>query len=49
MSNYFPGLSAVPASNVVIGSDFDLMKRRPIHESFVGYNKVRDNKILKSH
>lgn len=41
MSQYFPNLYAVPPSNVIIGSDFDLMKRAPIHESFVGYNQVR--------
>jgi hypothetical protein len=41
MSLFFPDLSELPPSNVIVGEDFDIMKRMPIHETFVGYGQVK--------
>lgn len=41
MPFYFPKLLEASPDNIVIGPDFDLMKRKPIHNAFIGYNQVR--------
>lgn len=40
MDQYFPEVSDMIAENVVVSQDFDAMKRKPIHNWFVGYNQV---------
>lgn len=37
-------LEASP-NNIIFGPDFDLMKREPIHNAFVGYNQVNYEKL----
>lgn len=41
MSQYFPRTLEIPPDNVLIGPEFDLMKRKPIQDFFVGYKQVR--------
>lgn len=40
MSFDFPKLLENSPNNVIFGPDFDLMKREPIHNMFIGYNQV---------
>lgn len=46
MSQIFPSLPDLPPENIVIGPDFDMMKRQPLRESFVGYNQVSFNNLF---
>jgi hypothetical protein len=41
MSVMFPDVSDLAPSNVIVGDNFDIMKRSPIHEAFVGYGQVK--------
>ena len=40
MSTVFSNLSEILPNNVILGEEFDVMKRSPLHNSFVGYNQV---------
>lgn len=47
MSKYFTDLRDFAFDKVVIGSDFDVLKRDPIHSSFIGYNQVSFKMVSK--
>jgi hypothetical protein len=46
MDLFFPKIPRSDPENVIIGDDFDLMKRFPICDNFVGYDQVRKNKLM---
>lgn len=47
MISSFYNSSHLAPDKIVIGSDFDILKRDPIHKSFVGYNQVSSNSRVK--
>lgn len=46
MSQLFPEIPEFPPNNVMVATEFDLMKREPLHHYFVGYSQVSVPKNL---